>query len=64
MRNRGVGGGEEKESNFWSAEKIEQDRGGFLRNDVTAIIEAKHGNGNGKKCKDQNNQQVFDQAAF
>jgi hypothetical protein len=53
-----------KESSFWSAEEKKQDGARFFRNDETAIIEAKHGNGNGKKCEDQGDQQVFGQAAF
>jgi hypothetical protein len=63
-RNVGVSGSEQKESNFWSAEEKEQDGARFFRNDETAIMEAKHGNGNGKKCEDQGDQQVFDQSAF
>jgi len=58
MRNRGVSisVSEQKESNFWSAEEKEQDGGRFLRGDEAAIIEAKHGNGNGKKGQDESNQ--------
>jgi hypothetical protein len=53
-----------RDHHFWSAEEKKQDGSRFLRNDETAIIEAEHGNRNGKKGKDQSNQQIFDQSVF